>query len=344
MSKTLSAADLTFIKARTFSDTDLARTGVTSPDVPLPNLENEIHLIFDRSRWCAYHSYPQFVSTLQLASRFLTDDKYLPWWCTISSQRELENHPPQRGCRTQWKIRPIEPTPARLEATRHKLTALAQHVSFRFLHPSRSTAETPAKTELDTTNEPAKAIIIHLSTHLCDVLLKPNSELLPTDQRMRIELHLATLLCRELCHAILLLDFHPPTTKNTFPTIDINQLPRLELRNGFDQTLFGGSLQPIDSDPETLRGLCIRPDPRPQNTIALPMSFIARFFSEECWVSEGEMFTMDYDLSAKAAHPRTVGSVVQLHGDSRKPQHYLAQLRGSCNRHYRRFEGFSSYV
>ena len=309
------------LKRHGFRPEELIQRGALDlEDCRPPSLDNQIHPIFDISRFdeCPDHIYEQMEPALRLASKFLTEPVCCQFWVTLAKgARVLDEDLSSRLGREAFRIRRnVDLTEENVSSVVDLINSHGRRRLVHFVFRSRpnvgiddtqlGTQHTICDYKVGLSEGPDGELcrsVITLHSDLYIAAAKFAKLKYPdVAQKLRFSFLLAVLLVHELCHAIHATHDPPKRqmhdhlfgSRYSASTMSIREpfvLGQTEAEVGasWERQMFGGKIDTINGRLDGQYGLSITDWPFPvmdserRELFAIPMSYMEKLFQRETW-------------------------------------------------------------
>ncbi|KAF2471417.1 uncharacterized protein BDR25DRAFT_368253, partial [Lindgomyces ingoldianus] len=269
------------------------------PSIPKPDLDAEIHAIFQKSNWKGVNDilFLNLQPSLRLASMFLRNESFLEWLVAplvgrmltdIQSGKTYLSDPLRNRTGTERN--------GLVQEVRMALHCLAHSTHFHFEAPTQSKfygrtmihRTQPLHTSVCTSRFIRNNLGIKIEIRLEYQRFLENSYTSSTlCQRLRHDFSLATTLVHELVHAIGIMrrgDLKEPHLR-------LDEPENSELGNAFENFFFGAIINPADKASDAPSFLMGKPWADDKTTdaaggkewVTIPMSYVAQWFRKDTW-------------------------------------------------------------
>jgi hypothetical protein len=268
-----------------------------SPSIPVPDIDNDIHPLFQASNFANTNSdtYRELKHTLQLASLFLKYDSVLEWFIApllglplieSKSKKIYLSDPLANKSRRGRKIL--------IQKVREALDCLSHSIKFRFVSSDvKYFARTTIQTDRSYSHgpkcpqyaKPRMGVLIEMRGQYQDFLQKFSTSC-PTATRLRHDFSLAVTMFHEIAHAVGVM--RRGHLREPYIRLDH---PKAEFGYAWENFMFGGVINPFDRASSEI-GFLMRKMWTDDSKLtnggvrewgSVPIAYIAQWFQRRTW-------------------------------------------------------------
>lgn len=263
-----------------------------------PCISPTVHQIWHYDNWRSQHTdrrtpralYEKLKPALALATKFITHDSLVPWWCTLANGKVITSR--SKGIPNGFvALGPVQPTPQNMRSTQQILIEHAQRVTFEWME-----LRTPNIMGNTRANGSKGNSQIRFPSWLRTLLMSNTYDQWDLAKQTRLQFYMATNLAHELAHSLWIWRSGDRFNESMHDPIHTSTDVEAELGHSMMFYVLGGCLWSMPYNQDLDWGLSITSwqthgdtrkrivaqDPTWMRT-GIPMDILWCFFNEEFW-------------------------------------------------------------